>query len=346
MTTAAGAGRASPLRLRMHVALTLAALFAVILQIKYRLPGSRALSILPLLSLLLFGLHALLIVRALVWGGRRGEVPASLVTIERASAVAVVAFFGFGLLLAANATLASSPTYYEAAEVTALAGVDSAFWGVVPYAWADLRYRAGGRVERVLLSGEERRRLWGGQAVEVRLRRGHFKIPWITEIAPDVERQSQAVLRETPGAARALYLLTHLYLARMQWNEGTATAVRYISLYPDNDGAARHFGEILDAFDRFPDVVAVLERVRRPDYDVSVLLGRALARVGRVAEGIALLERATSLQPDDPDAYRELGLIHLAAGDTARAVAMFEHVLRRQPRAPDVQAELRRLGKR
>lgn len=340
-------GRVPGLRPRMHVLLTFSALFAVALQMMFRVPGSRALSVIPLLNLILIGLHGLLIMKAVLWRGRRRDlVPAFLLSIERASAAAVLVFCGYGLFLLANATLYSSLPYYEAAEVAAISGGETDFWGVLPYAWADLRFQgASGRVERVLLRPHERRSLWGGEPVEVQLRRGYFNVRWITDISPDAERQSQAVLRVTPSAAHALYTLTHFYLARMRWEEARAAATTYVSQYPENNAVARHIGEILDAADRFPDVVAVLERVRRQDYDVSVLLGRALAKVNRAAEGITLLERATTLQPDEPDAYRELGLIHLAAGDIARAVPMFEKVLQLQPRSPDVQAQLRRLRK-
>ena len=337
-------GRVPGLRPRMHVLLTLTALFAVTLQMMFRVPGSRALSIIPLLNLILIGLHGLLIMKAILWRSRRRDlIPAFLLSIERVSAAAVLILVGYGLVLLANATLYSSLPYYEAAEVAAISGDETEFWGVVPYAWADLRSRASGRVERVLLRSHERRSMWGGEPVEVQLRQGYFNVPWITDIGPDTERQSQAVLRQTPSAAGALYTLTHFYLARMRWEEATATAMRYVSHYPRNSDVARHFGEILDAADRFADVVAVLGGVRRQDYGVSVLLGRGLARINRAAEGIALLERATALQPKEPDAYRELGLIHLAAGDTARAIHMFEKVLQLQPRSPDVQAQLRRL---
>jgi tetratricopeptide (TPR) repeat protein len=341
------AERVPGLRPRMHVLLTFNALFAVALQMMFRVPGSRALSVIPLLNLILIGLHGLLIMKAVLWRGRRRDlVPAFLLSIERASAAAVLVFVGYGLFLLVNATLSSSLRYHEAAEVAAISGGETEFWGALPYAWADLRIQeASGRVERVLLRPHERRSLWGGESVVLQLRRGYFNVPWVMNINPDAERQSQAVLRVTPRAARALYVLTHFYLARMRWEEATATAITYVSLYPDDNSVARHIGEILEAADRFPDMVAVLERVRHPDYDVSVLLGRALARVNRAPEGITVLERATSLQPDEPDAYRQLGLIHLAAGDMARAVRMFERVLWLQPRSPDVQAQLRRLRK-
>ena len=328
----------------MHVLLTISALFAVILQMTFRVPGGRALSIIPLLNPILIGLHGLLIMKAILWRGRRRDlVPAVLIRVERASAAAVLGVFGYGLFLLANATLSSSMPYYGAAEVVAISGSEADFWGVLPYAWADLRSRATGHVERILLKPHERRGLWGGQPVELQLRRGRFNVPWITHIGPDTERQNQAMLRVTPNAALALYRLTHFYLARMRWDEGTATAIAYVNQYPGNGSVARHFAEILDAADRFPDVVAVLERVRGEDYEVSVLLGRALARVGRPADGVTLLEGAITLQPAEPGAYRELGMIHLATGNTAGAIRLFEKVLQLQPRSPDVQAELRRL---
>jgi tetratricopeptide (TPR) repeat protein len=332
------------LRPRMHILLSVCALLAVALQIMFRVPGSTAVSVIPLLSLALSGMHALLIVKAVLWGGWRGErVPAVLLSVERASAAVVLVSFSYGVFLLANARLYSSPSYYDAAEVTGISGGEDDFRGVLPYGWADLRFRASGRVERILLRPYERRALWGGQAVEIQLRRGYFNVPWITHIGPDRERENQAVLREAPAAASALYALAHLYLARQRWEEGAAMAIQYVSQYPDNRSVARHFGELLEASDRFAAVVAVLEPVRRPDYDVLVLLGRALAQVNRVAEAITLLERASRVQPGEPDAYRDLGMIHSAAGDTARAIRMFEKVLELQPRSPDVRAKLRRL---
>ena len=338
-------GRVPGLRPRMHVLLTVIALLAVALQMKFRVPGSREFCLIPVLNLILVGLHGLLIMKAVLWSGRRRDlVPTFLLSIERASAVVVLVFFGYGWFLFANAALSRSLPHHEAAEEVAISGGETEFWGVLPYAWADLRFQgASGRQQRVLLPPHERRSLWGGEPVVVQLRRGYFNVVWVMNINPDVERQSQAVLRFTPNAAVALYFLTHSYLSRMRWEEARATAIMYFDQYPDNMDVGRHVGDILDAAERFPDVVAVLERVRHPDYDVSVLLGRALAKVNRAAEGITVLERAIRLQPDEPDAYRELGLIHLAAGDTARAVRMFEKVLQVQPRSPDVQARLHQL---
>jgi len=202
-------------------------------------PGSRALSINPLVSLLLIGLHGLL--------GWTDVVPAWVLTLERVSAAIVVAFFAYGVLLLANATLYASLPYGRAAEVVAMSGRDTAFGGLLPYAWADVRIEdKGGQVERVLLTRDERSRLWGGEAVELQLRRGFFNVPWVMHIFPNVERQSQAVLRVTPTAAHALFMLTNIYLANDRWDEAMATALRYITLYPDNASAARHFGEVLE----------------------------------------------------------------------------------------------------
>src|SRR5260370_17841689 len=99
---------------------------------------------------------------------------------------------------------------------------------------------------------------------------------------------------------------------------------------------------MVDAAYRFPDVDAVRERVKQPDYDVSVLLGRALAKVNPAADGITVLECATRLQPDEPDPYRDLGLTRLAAGDVARPERLFQEGLQPHPRSPYVSAQLRR----
>jgi len=336
--------RAPGLRARMHVLLTVIGLLSVIIQLRFRVRAGSP-TVIAALNLLLIGLHGLFLMKAILWRGRRSDlVPGFLLFIERTSAVGVLAFFGYSLFLLANANFSSSLTYREKAEITAISRGEIAFWGSVPYASADLRFpERNRRVDRVLLWADERDRLWGGEPVVVQFRQGFFKVPWIMNINLDAERQSQEVLHVTPGAAHALYLLTHVYLSRMRWEEARATAVAYVSQYPEDNDVARHIGEILDAADRFPDVVAVLERVKQPDYDVSVLLGRALAKVNRAADGITVLERATRLQPDEPDAYRELGLIRLAAGDVARAVRLFEEVLQLQPRSPDVRAQLRRL---
>jgi hypothetical protein len=64
----------------------------------------------------------------------------------------------------------------------------------------------------------------------------------------------------------------------------------------------------------------------------------------RPADGVTLLERAITLQPAEPGAYRELGMIHLATGNTAGALRLFEKVLQLQPRSPDVQANFAGCG--
>src|SRR5262249_60808621 len=143
-------GRVPGLRPRMHVLLTVIALLAVALQMKFRVPGSREFCLIPVLNLILVGLHGLLIMKAVLWSGRRRDlVPTFLLSIERASAVVVLVFFGYGWFLFANAALSRSLPHHEAAEVVAISGGETEVWGVPPYAMAHLRLQAAtGRQQR------------------------------------------------------------------------------------------------------------------------------------------------------------------------------------------------------
>jgi Flp pilus assembly protein TadD len=52
--------------------------------------------------------------------------------------------------------------------------------------------------------------------------------------------------------------------------------------------------------------------------------GAYLAREGLAGEALAELERARSLEPDDPDTEREIGVAHLLGGDRAAGAAALE----------------------
>jgi tetratricopeptide (TPR) repeat protein len=325
--------------------LIIGSFLAVTFQMTYRVPGGRLLVLIPLVNVALGALHGLLMLKAILWRrGARDPLRTLVLAVERASAVAIVVFLLYSIILALNGVLYASMPYVEASEVVAMSGSRTELFGRLPYAWADLRsWRASGQVERVLLVREEWRIVWGGAPVVVQLRKGYFNIPWIAHIEPDLERQSQQILRLAPHATLPHYQLTYVYLSRRQWEHAKAAAITYIDSNPEDTMFPRHVAELLGEADRVSDVVAVLEHVRRPDYDIEVLLGRALATVGRTADGVTHLQRATVLQPEEPDAYRELGAIRLTSGDTAGAVAFFEKTLQLQPRSPDVRATLRRL---
>jgi tetratricopeptide (TPR) repeat protein len=57
----------------------------------------------------------------------------------------------------------------------------------------------------------------------------------------------------------------------------------------------------------------------------------ALTELGQSDEAIETLERATDLAPEDPDAWRQLGIAHMTAGERKAAVEAFRTSLRLHP---------------
>lgn len=69
-------------------------------------------------------------------------------------------------------------------------------------------------------------------------------------------------------------------------------------------------------------------------------LGMALARQGRLEEGVTMLEQAMTAKPAWPEPYWDLAVILLEAGDKARAAAVLN---RGKTNAPDAAARFDKL---
>jgi Flp pilus assembly protein TadD len=94
--------------------------------------------------------------------------------------------------------------------------------------------------------------------------------------------------------------------------------------------------------------VIALEPVlgRRPHYLVDVLLGVALGMTGESERGLALIESAIPLQPEDPLAYQGLGIVYVGLGQLEDAARVLEAALARRPGLPEAEAELAMVKKK
>src|SRR5436190_1810048 len=75
---------------------------------------------------------------------------------------------------------------------------------------------------------------------------------------------------------------------------------------------------------RFDDAARILADVVRRNPDSSegnFYLGLAHFRAGRAGAGRPFFERVVALSPDDPQAWKMLGLVTTSAGDSESAVA-------------------------
>ena len=81
------------------------------------------------------------------------------------------------------------------------------------------------------------------------------------------------------------------------------------------------------------------------DFGVNSLneLGRSLARAGKSAEAIAMLELNAELYPQEASVAGSLGQLYAQAGNREKAIASFERALQLEPDNRQAQQALRRL---
>ena len=101
--------------------------------------------------------------------------------------------------------------------------------------------------------------------------------------------------------------------------------------------------EFLVASGKLEDAASEFEAglADQPDSAVARFnLGGVLRRLGRNDAAIEQLERAQRFQPEDADVAVELGLAYMAAGDRARALAAFNRALVLDPDNPEAKRQL------
>jgi len=337
-------------RLVRHGLLLGVAVWAVNAQWTYRVPGSAASAFLPWL-----GTGLSLLTLFLVIGGLIRRLPAEdrvrrfLHKLERVVTFLVLGFAVYGAVLGVNARFAVAPPQVHASTVVALVGGEEDSTMGAAYAWADLRsWRAAGRTERVILHAWERRSLWTAKQVLVHVRPGRFGLPWIMKIEPDEEQHLRAVLQYAPTASRPWKELVATYIRRGEYDRAVDLAKEYLTIYPHDRDFAIHFAGELFSASRWPAAVPILEPFMRgqPDAKIYALLGFAMTRAGRQAEGVAVLKKAIRLDPDDWWIHYALAYAHFYAGEFAEAAPWFERVLEFRPNFPEVEERLRAIRSR
>jgi arylsulfatase A-like enzyme/Flp pilus assembly protein TadD len=136
---------------------------------------------------------------------------------------------------------------------------------------------------------------------------------------------------------------------------GSTAAVDPGAVLPDPKDKIRLYGLITDAraaveAGRLADGIATLERVIAEDADIldaHLTLGGWLLKAGRAREAVASLKRAVALKPDDELAVSRLVAACRASGDAAealRALEVFRLALERNPGNPHAWYQLATLS--
>jgi Flp pilus assembly protein TadD len=316
-------------------------------QTVYRAPQSWLTVLLAVLTLATTGLALALWVATVFNALAARPVHRRLVTFGyRACALAVLGFGLWGGFLFANGWLDPSPPVVRPARIAGIAAAGTELGRIAPFTWATVpSWRNAGGPERVLLRGDERWRLWGGQPVVLLVRRGFFGFPWIAAIEPDVDRQGREILAIVPEAAAVWRDLVVFNLRIGRLDEARRAASEYVTRFPGDPEFPVHVADILTARNRFPDVVALLTPVAATHQHAGafMLLGHALGMQGQRAPGLSYLERAREMDPDNWWPHYALGWVHSAHGDTAGAVRAFDRARQLRPGLVDVEQQLARL---
>jgi arylsulfatase A-like enzyme/Tfp pilus assembly protein PilF len=142
------------------------------------------------------------------------------------------------------------------------------------------------------------------------------------------------VVRQRPDMPAALLQMAILQRKRGDMAGAIDALTRLIALVPEDGGTAAVLAQYLTDAGRAGEAVALLRpyaKTADPGLDVLVAQGIALARLGRLPEAAAALERAQEADPSNAMARVELGTVRLLAGQDGLARAAFEEALRLDP---------------
>jgi tetratricopeptide (TPR) repeat protein len=257
-------------------------------------------------------------------------------------------FVCYGLLLYANATLDQFPPIERPFEIMEIAGLEINLGVPFSYSWASLRSaQHSEKTNRILLNADEKKMLWAGEQIVVRIHRGFFRIPWISKLDRDEEKYSKELLQMNPTASLMWRRLINFYIEHARWDEAAETSRTYLKVDPAAYKLALHIGNTLNAVGRYDQGMPFIEYAvaAKPTYESYISFGAGLSRRGDNPRAAEALKKAVQLDPEGWEAYFQLGHVYKEMGRYTEAVETFERVLKQHPRFPFVQSELADLRK-
>ena len=333
-----------------HTVMVCLSLWAVYIQIEYRVPGRFLFILLPWIGIALSALSFVLLFNHFVrWIPANDSLRETLSRIESWASLLILLFAVYSALLFANGNLDPSPPVDHKSEVLDIRGGEIDLGVRIPLLWAELRsWENSQRTERLLLRGDEEDRLWPGQSIVVQMRQGYFSIPWVFKLERDQEKHFREILKYVPTASEAWKNLINFYLDHQRWKEANAAIHDYLKIYPDDYdfalsvaaafGQARHHSELIGILEPF--------LTRRPTYDAYNVVGFAFHKLGNNARAVELIKASIPLDPDNFGAYYHLGYVYSSMGRLPEAASMFEKVLERLPNYAEIKEQLAILRKR
>jgi len=330
-----------------HAVVTSLCVWAMYIQMRYRVPGRFLFWLLPWIGLALSCLSIVFLINH--FSARiPGESPwrEALGRVEWWASLLIRIFIFYGLVLYANGGLDVADPTEKPSKILSISGGELDLGTPVSYSWVNLRSWDDPKgIQRLFLLPEEQYRLWGGESVTVHVRPGFLGIPWVAKIERDEEHYARQIVQVTPSASLAWRRLISIYLKQERWKEAVAATYDLLKVSPRSYDAAFDAGSKLCSYGRYNEGVPLLEIAVRgkPSYDGYQELGWALSYQGNKKRAAEVLEGSIPLNPDYWEAYYHLGYVYGGMGRLQDSLAMFEKTLERRPEFPEVETRIANL---
>jgi len=307
---------------------------AIWMHYQYRLEGSWIFLALPCIGIVLLALNVLMIVNQFASSIPQWDpVRVLLKNMELSASVLVRGFVYGSLLWYANGILDSQPPLYRGAVIDSDAWKKTA--GLpMPYSWVTLRYRDDpDHPTKVLITWEEKRKLWGAQPVSITLKKGLFGVQTVTAIEQDWGWYGSEILKLAPTATMIMQTKLYFDLSHDRWADGIEAGRKYLELNPTDWETAILAGGLLFNASRYQDSIPFYEYgvSQRPIYSNMQSFGTALNWTGQSPRAAEVFKASIPLDPDNWEAYYHLGYVYGDMGQYEEAIQYFEESLKRRP---------------
>lgn len=316
---------------------------AMWIQLQYRTPSPFLFLLIPSIGAVITLLSVILLIKPLFAKASKEEPGQILNRLEWWGGLLVRIFVYYSLFIYINAKLDRSDPIDHRSEILEISGGTIKLGIPLSYSWASLHsWENSGRVERLLLQDSEEKHLWGGESVIVQVRRGYFKLPWVSKLERDEEKYSREILKLMPTASKAWVDLANFYLDYERWKEASDATHEYLKIYPKAYDFAVDVGGALNVAGYYTEAISLFDYViaNKPTYEVYQLLGWSLSYQGNKKRAAEVLEASIPLNPEDWEAYYHLGYVYTDLARPQEAIAMFEKVLQLQPNFPEVEEQI------
>jgi tetratricopeptide (TPR) repeat protein len=265
--------------------------------------------------------------------------------VDRGAMLAMGMFVAYSALLYVNGRFDESSPVELQAEIRSIAKTnfpDSLFGQV---SVATFRTGETDAAHTVMLAGREPSMLWPGEPVLVRQRAGTLGLPWVMGIEKDEEHYWLQVANELPDAAEVWKQLISFYFSHHRAKDAAAAAQRYFALRPDDADYACAIAGTLSVHGLQQEARALLlpfvnDKGTYWTYDV---MGAIFHRLGDDVQAEKLFKAAIALDPENAQAYFELGYAYKDMGRYEDATAMFRKALQYRPIFPEMNEQIQLL---